>query len=92
MPLLKVSYFKCCRAFATIYPLRDTEQNDPIGLEICKQNNHAMSEADLVLIYWDPESQGSPFDFGVIFGFWHTSGRPKIYLLNREEIEKRLLK
>mgnify|MGYP001626492889 CR=1 FL=1 len=59
VPLLKAGHFKRCRAFAIIYPLRDTEQNEPIGFEICKQNTHAMGEADLALIYWDPESQGS---------------------------------
>ncbi|MGC8483828.1 MAG: hypothetical protein ACP5OE_09325 [Thermodesulfobium sp.] len=44
--------------------------------------------ADMVFIYWDYESEGSLFDLGMTFMSWLISGKPAMYLLNKEDIEK----
>lgn len=49
------------------YPPRDTNQNDDIGLNICRQNLLAIKNSDKVYIAWDGESQGSLFDLGIAF-------------------------
>jgi nucleoside 2-deoxyribosyltransferase len=49
------------------YPKRDTEQDDPTGLEICRQNREAIYEADIIYIIWDGKSTGSLFDLGMAF-------------------------
>ena len=59
------------------YPPRDTCQDDPTGFQICKDNVSAIKEADVIHIYYDPESRGSLFDLGVSF----TLGKP-IKILN----------
>lgn len=48
-------------------PQRDTEQDDPIGLNICNQNKDAILNADEVHIAWDGKSTGSLFDIGMAF-------------------------
>ena len=48
-------------------PSIDTDQSDPIGLNICKQNRKAIEEADIVIIMWDSKSQGCLFDIGMAF-------------------------
>jgi len=49
------------------WPHRDTDQTDPIGLEICKTNRQAINDADMVFIVWDGKSTGSLFDLGMAF-------------------------
>jgi len=49
------------------WPTRDTDQIDPIGLRICKDNRAAIEAAEEVHIIWDGESQGSIFDLGIAF-------------------------
>ena len=49
------------------WPPRDTDQDDPIGLEICNTNCKAIEEADVVHIVWDGKSTGSLFDLGMVF-------------------------
>ena len=46
-------------------PYRDTEQDDPVGLNICLANLKAISEADEVHIAGT--SPGCIFDFGMAF-------------------------
>ena len=46
-------------------PIRDTNQVDDIGNNICSQNREAIANADEVHIYWNPSSQGSLFDIGM---------------------------
>lgn len=53
--------------WAVHWPPRDTDQNDPIGLTICRTNAEAIRVADAVHIIWDGQSQGSLFDLGVAF-------------------------
>ena len=47
-------------------PHRDTNQNDT-GYNICNQNANAISMADEVHIFYNPDSQGTHFDMGVAF-------------------------
>lgn len=49
------------------WPARDTDQNDPTGLNICRANRDAIAAADVVHVIWDGQSQGCVFDLGVAF-------------------------
>lgn len=49
------------------YPSRNTNQDDPIGYNICLQNTQAIIDADEVHIYWNSKSKGSLFDLGMAF-------------------------
>jgi hypothetical protein len=62
------------------YPPRDTNQNDPIGVNICTENMMAIMNADEVHIYWTEYSTGSLFDFGMAF-----LARKPIKLINKVE-------
>ena len=65
------------------YPPRDTNQDDPVGLDICTENRAAINEADEIHIYWNPTSQGSLFDFGMLF----MAEKP-LKLINRDDVER----
>lgn len=65
------------------YPPRDTNQDDPIGLNICSENRKAIKEADEIHIYWSGKSEGSRFDFGMTF----MTEKP-IVLINRDKIRR----
>ena len=64
------------------YPPRDTNQEDPIGLNICSENRQAIRDADEIHIYWTKKSKGSLFDFGMLF-----YGEKPVVLINRVKIE-----
>lgn len=49
------------------WPPRDTNQDDPIGFDICTQNKQAIKDADEVHVVWDGKSQGCLFDLGMAF-------------------------
>lgn len=49
------------------WPERDTPQDDPIGIAICVFNLDAITWADEVHIWYCKGSQGSIFDFGMVF-------------------------
>lgn len=49
------------------WPLRDTDQDDPVGYNICRLNVNAIEAADEVHVWFDPGSQGSLFDLGAAF-------------------------
>lgn len=57
------------QGLAIYWPYRDTNQQDPSGLRICKDNRKAIEESDIVFVYWDGLSQGSLFDLGMAFAF-----------------------
>jgi len=65
------------------YPHRDTDQSDPIGLEICTTNMNAIKNADEVHIYWTNKTRGGVFDFGMAF----MAGKP-LKLVNPKEVER----
>ena len=49
------------------WPPRDTFQNDPTGLDICRENREAIREANMVYVIWDGKSIGCLFDLGMAF-------------------------
>ena len=52
------------------WPPRDPNQDDPIGLDICKQNREAIWLADEVHIWLDRKSKGSLLDLGMRFSYY----------------------
>lgn len=65
------------------WPPRDTNQDDPVGLRICQDNRQAIKEADEIHIWWNKKSEGSLFDFGMVFGL-----EKRIVLINPESVIK----
>lgn len=65
------------------WPFRDTNQNDSVGLRICTDNRSAIEATDEIHIWWNPQSIGSHFDFGIVFAL-----HKKIVLANRAVVEK----
>lgn len=63
------------------YPPDDTNQEDPIGLNICNENKNAIINADEVRIYYDPGSKGSTFDLGMTFMI-----EKPLYIINADEM------
>jgi len=63
------------------WPERDTDQNDAVGLRICKDNRKAIRKADEIHVWWNEKSQGSIFDLGMVF-----ASAKKIVLANPEMI------
>lgn len=55
------------QGFTVHFPPRDTDQNDEVGLRICRDNAKAIANADVVHVIWDGKSQGCLFDLGVAF-------------------------
>lgn len=55
------------QGFSVHWPPRDTDQDDEIGLRICRDNAAAIAAADVVHVIWDGKSQGCLFDLGVAF-------------------------
>jgi nucleoside 2-deoxyribosyltransferase len=55
------------QGWSIYWPPRDTNQDDPTGLNICKQNRQAVESADRVFVTWDGKSQGCLFDLGMAF-------------------------
>lgn len=72
------------RAGHTVHwPPRNTDQNDPVGLRICQDNLRAIDGSDEIHIWWNSNSQGSLFDFGMAFAL-----KKKIVLFNKNGVEK----
>ena len=55
------------RGIKVHYPPRDTNQDDPTGLSILRQNIGAIYESDEFHIFYDKTSEGSKFDIGAAF-------------------------
>jgi hypothetical protein len=68
------------------WPYRDTDQDDPYGLDICEENRKAIDSADEVHVYWTSKSQGSIFDLGMAFGMSLYEDKP-IRLVNDGKFE-----
>ncbi len=49
------------------YPPRDVNQVDSIGLRILSEHKEAMKKAKEVHAYWNKDSSGSYFDFGMAY-------------------------
>ena len=65
------------------WPYRDTDQVDPIGLRICRDNRRGMRRSDVVYVCWDKESKGSHFDLGIAF----VLGKPLV-LINSDQVRR----
>jgi len=48
------------------YPPRDVDQ-DQDGIDICLAHANAMKDSNEVHFWWDSESKGSHFDFGMAY-------------------------
>jgi len=68
--------------YEVYYPARDTNQNDPSGLQICKDNFKALRDSDEVHIIWDGKSEGVLFDCGMTFALSCLGFRKKIVPLD----------
>ncbi len=66
------------------FPPRDVKQ-DQTGFGICNAHRSAMADCDEVHFWWDKESKGSHFDFGMAFMLEHF--KPVIYV-QADEIEE----
>lgn len=74
------------KGYQVHWPARDTNQNDITGLYISTQNGTALLAADEVHIWYDPESQGSIFDLGVLFSRVINQCTPKFVIANRDAV------
>ncbi len=73
------------------WPYRDTEQNDPVGINICDTNLRKILEADEVHIWYLRKSQGIHFDFGAVYILVRVLGyKKKIIFVNRNKFTKKL--
>ena len=62
----------------TFYPGRDTKQIDETGgIRICNDNLNSLKNCKEVHIIFNPESQGSLFDLGMVFAM----GKP-VHIVN----------
>ncbi len=65
------------------YPPRDTNQNDPIGLNICSTNRYGIKSSDEIHSYFNPNSTGTVFDMGMTF----MAGKP-IFIINTDTLKR----
>lgn len=76
---------------AKIYwPLKDTDQNDAIGLRICADNAKAILQNKITSVWWNGKSTGSLFDFGMAFMLTVISLMMKDKELNMKTLKKLL--
>jgi len=69
--------------YKAYWPYRDTNQEDPVGLRICTDNLRAIKKCDEVHVWWNKDSMGSHFDFGMAFAL-----KKKIILANPSLVER----
>lgn len=56
------------KGYKVHWPYRDTNQIDPTGgIRICGDNRDAIIRSNEVHVWFDPNSKGSLFDFGMAF-------------------------
>ncbi len=55
------------RGMRVYWPLRDTNQEDKLGLRICTDNRSAMQNSGMVDVWYSDESISSIFDLGMAF-------------------------
>jgi len=55
------------KGWEVYWPPRNTNQDDPIGYQICLDNKAAIQNSDVVHVIWDGQSQGCLFDLGMAF-------------------------
>jgi len=74
------------------WPMRDTDQKDPIGIQICDTNLSKILEADEIHVYYSKDSTGIHFDLGAAYLLVRVLGhKKKIVFVNMNDFEKELL-
>lgn len=74
------------------WPIRDTDQNDPIGIRICDTNLRKILESDEIHIWYLKESSGIHFDIGATYMLIRILGyKKKVVLVNKNEFKKELV-
>jgi len=78
------------KGYKVHWPLRDTDQNDPIGIRICTDNARAIIKAEEIHVWYNPTSSGSKFDLGMVFMFnlLNPGRRKKIVIANPLSVRK----
>ncbi|MBR9700480.1 hypothetical protein GOV11_01290 [Candidatus Woesearchaeota archaeon] len=66
------------------YPARHTNQDDPIGYNICSQNLNAILRSSEIHQHYAPISTGSKFDVGMSF-----VNCKRLYVINRDDVRGR---
>lgn len=74
------------KGHSVYWPARDTDQLDPIGLEICKKNLFAILLAGEIHIWYDATSQGSVFDLGAALMASEHIQKKRFVIANPEEV------
>ena len=66
--------------------IRATDQNDPIGINICDANLRKIREADEIHIWYLKESSGIHFDIGAVYMLTRILGfKKKIVFVNKND-------
>lgn len=68
------------------WPARDTRQDDPVGMRICRDNARAMLASAEVHVWYDKESQGSVFDLGMCFMAIELGFDRRVVIANPEDV------
>lgn len=75
--------------YRVYWPTRDTKQDDPVGMRICRDNGRAILLADEVHVWYNAGSQGTVFDLGMYFMAVEVLGAPKkLVIANPWAIDK----
>jgi hypothetical protein len=81
---------KCARKVH--YPPRDVNQVDSVGLRILSEHRQAMKKADYIDCYFNPQSSGSSFDFGMAYQLgklpWHIINNADIKEENLQDFDR----
>lgn len=73
------------------WPIRDTNQTDPVGIEICDTNLRAILEADEIHIWYLAKSEGIHFDLGAAYMLIRTLGyKKRIVFANKDEFREEI--
>ena len=74
------------------WPMRDTDQNDPIGIQICDTNLGKILEADEIHVYYDKTSTGIHFDLGGTYMLIRILGyKKRVVFVNAEDFKEEIV-
>ena len=69
------------------WPIRDTDQNDPIGINICDTNLGKILKAHRVYVYYLPDSTGIHFDLGAVYMLIFLGYKKEVIFVNGDKKE-----
>jgi len=73
------------------WPVRNTDQTDPIGIRICDTNLSKIKEADEIHIWYLRKSSGIHFDIGAVYMLVRILGyKKKVIFVNRKRFAKKI--